>query len=71
MDIFAPLFSHLLLVELVILWKTHIRAGRGWSGDAQTKPELEMAETEMHTAWQKPQGGYEKHRTPNSCPQPL
>ena len=25
--------------------------GRGWSGDGQTKAELELAETEMHTAW--------------------
>ena len=24
---------------------------RGWSVDAQTKAELEMVETEMHTAW--------------------
>ena len=37
--------------ELVIPRKTHKRAGKGWSGDAQTKAELEMAETEMHTAW--------------------
>ena len=38
------------IVELVIPRKRQKRAGRGWSGDAQTKTELEMAQTEMHTA---------------------
>ena len=37
--------------EIVIPWKSQKRVRKGWSGDAQTKAELEMAETEMHTAW--------------------
>ena len=37
--------------ELVMPRKRQKRVGRGWSGDAQIKAELEMAETEMHTAW--------------------
>ena len=36
--------------ELVRPRKGQRRAGIGRSGDAQTKAELEMAETEMHTA---------------------
>ena len=36
--------------ELVIPRTRKRRAGRGWNGDAQEKADLEMAETEMHTA---------------------
>ena len=39
--------------ELVILPQKRRRPGRGWSGDAQTEPELQIATDAMQAAWQR------------------
>ena len=39
--------------ELVIPPQERRRPGRGWSGDALTKTELQAATDAMHTAWQR------------------
>ena len=39
--------------ELVIPPQERRRAGRGWSGDAQTEAELQTATDAMHAAWQR------------------
>ena len=39
--------------EMVIPPQERRRLGRGWSGDAQTKAELQTATDAMHTAWQR------------------
>ena len=39
--------------ELVIPPQERRRPGRGWSGDARTKAELQAATDAMHTAWQR------------------
>ena len=39
--------------ELVIPPQERRRPGRGWSGDAQTEAELQIATDAMHAAWQR------------------
>ena len=39
--------------ELVITPQERRRPGRGWSGDARTEAELQVATDAMHTAWQR------------------
>ena len=38
-------------MDIVLMRPGQERLVRRWSEDAQTKSELEMAETETHTAW--------------------
>ena len=43
--------------ELVIPPQERRRPGRGWSGDAQTEAELQIATDAMHAAWQRLKAG--------------
>ena len=40
--------------ELVIPSQERRRPEQGWSGDAQTEAELQVATDAMHAAWQRP-----------------